>query len=665
VEKPNDVESIKWCNRNIAEKFSPKIHQWSNILSDNNPDANFDRIVKVNFDNDWVATDNWLSMDEIEEHDVTPCLYYTVLWTENLWIIVYTYYFARDWANGGFECDEDEHEGDFAKVLVVAKRATNAADEAKDLLLGFATTKGNEDCIDIGDNAFTVTDRIQPFISSAAGSHHNYTANDHRGIVDYDGSVNPCKLFGQDLIIYEYGEPATSELIPLVGDCLSLLTLTLQISALDIVQGTENYRNKMIEHEVENGNAPSSNTDFYDLIDIFDEDEGLWERRTNSDLFTEGDILNQRLQCDNGDGCGNEGVLWVFATADMAPWAPWTGNMGVNPLEFIQDEFDNKFCNYTVTDHSYEYNPYLCELYDIVMPEKFLCDGELTTNPIGSNNTVFVNLQLSAAGVLANAEVTWCWELPPGFNNPISCVGCSQAPVNNCVITGSDIVLKIENATLQSLWSDPEQFVVTAETDDLIECGAISKEFSLDVQLQGLVSTDTADCEKMLFEVKEEWHIDGNVYDWDFPLYDALATVSNGGRRVEFNTASVIEGTSTTTNPERKLDYSLTVTNPSSETVIEVNGDREIPDCYYGSLGLIVYPNPADDNIYLEFKGVNPEEEAIDIHVFDHQFNRVGRGLYNFSGQSIDISALRNGLYLLCAVTKEGKMFTRKFCVGH
>jgi len=211
--------------------------------------------------------------------------------------------------------------------------------------------------------------------------------------------------------------------------------------------------------------------------------------------------------------------------------------------------------------------------------------------------------------------------------------------------------------------NDPEQFVVTATTGDLIECGEIADTFSLEVQLKSLVSTDTANCEKMVFEVKEAWHIDGNVYDWDFPLYDALATVSNGGRRVEFNTESVIQQTSPTTNPEKKLEYSLTISNPSYTSEIEVNGEREIPDCNYGGLGLMVYPNPATNDIFLELEGIH-QDETLDIQIFDHQFNRVGRESYFLKGQTIDVSDLDNGLYFLCAVTKEGKMLTSKFCVG-
>jgi len=419
----------------------------------------------------------------------------------------------------------------------------------------------------------------------------------------------------------------------------------------------------MIEHEVENENAPSPNNEFYDLIDMFDVDNGLWERRTNADLFTDdNDILNQRLKCDDGDGCGDAGILWVIATADMAPWAPWTGNMGVNPLEFIHDEFDNSFCNYTVTDCLYEYNPYLCEFYDIVMPGQFQYNGVWEDNPHQDNQDLVVAFRFSALDVPANTDVTWCWELPAGFNNTVTCVGCTQTPVNNCVTQGSSIVLKIANASIEDLTVNPEDFKVTA-TADFIECGTVEKEFTLQVQLKNIINTDTVNCEKMVFEVKEAWHIDGNVYDWDFPLYDALASVSNGGRRVEFSTESVIQQTSETTNPEKKLEYSLTVTNPSYTSEIEVNGEREIPDCNYGGLGLMVYPNPATNDIFLELEGIH-QDETLDIQIFDHQFNRVGRESYFLKGQTIDVSDLDNGLYFLCAVTKEGKMLTSKFCVG-
>ncbi len=77
----------------------------------------------------------------------------------------------------------------------------------------------------------------------------------------------------------------------------------------------------------------------------------------------------------------------------------------------------------------------------------------------------------------------------------------------------------------------------------------------------------------------------------------------------------------------------------------------------------MVFPNPATNHIFLEFEGVQ-QHEALDIQIFDHQFNRVGRKSYFLKGQTIDISGLGNGLYFLCAITNEGKMLTKKFCVG-
>ncbi|MEO1258133.1 MAG: T9SS type A sorting domain-containing protein [Bacteroidota bacterium] len=654
VNRPNDLAGIEACNRFIATQFSPRIHQWSNVLSGNNPDANYDRIVKVDFDGDWIATNNWEEMDNISQHDITPHIYYNVLWTEEMWIILYTYYFARDWANGGFECDEDEHEGDLAKVLVVARRATDSNDNAEDLLLGFATTKDNQDCITEGTNAFAVGDRIQPFISSAAGSHHSYTANDHKGIVDYDGSSNPCKLFGDDLIIYGFGDPPTSNPTPLVGDCLGLLVATLEIFPLDILNGNENYRDKMIDCEV--NNPPAPNTESYDLIDMFDANEGLWEQRTNTDLFTSGDLLNQRMLCNNGDGCGDAGILWTIATEDKSPWAPWTGNMGANPLQYVHDEFDNSFCNYTVTDCQYEYNPYLCEFYDIETPDNFDYNGTWVESPHDNGPDVVAAFTLSAfdgyTGLPSN--VAWTITVPPGKN--FTCSGCQSQPADRITVT-------ILNTEYDEILANPSGYTISA-TADYLECGTITKTKEMSVAIREFISTGN-DCEKMVIEVKDEYHLDGNQYSWSFPLYDALSTISSNGRRVEFNTETVIQQTSTATNPQNKLDYQLTVTNISYVNTVQLDGSLDIPDCQYDprELALIVYPNPATDNIFLEVEGVQPDE-PLDIQIFDHQFNLISRDLYIFKEQGIDLSRLENGLYFVSAVTKEGRKLTSKFCVG-
>jgi hypothetical protein len=664
---PQTLSEFTNRNRQIALTFGPALYQWVGTCDSDSEDGDGDRILKVNYDGNWEHLDNWENLEFLNNPsnntwDIRPTGYYAVTWTPEVWIIVYTFYYTRDWAfdGGGFPCSDDEHEGDFAKAFIVVKRPDSQYDEPKDLIVGFAAGGDHkENCINIKDeneslddaNAIEREDFVHPIVSSAAGSHHYYSkySDGHK-----DGGANPCKPLPTGLLRYTpaWGNyPITttlSDLSPLQecifaglgeGICIDLF------SPADVVSCSYNEEN-------------------YNLIDIFDSNQGLWAQRTNEDLFTNVPLQEQRLLCEGG-GCSG------FPVSNKDPWAPWTGSWGLNPLEFVFNGFNsfncdcnnNPNCDFEVTECLYEYNPYLCEFYDIVMPGQFQYNGVWEDNPHQDNQDLVLAFRFSALDVPANADVTWCWELPAGFNNTVTCVGCTQTPVNNCVKQGNSIVLKIANASLEDLTVNPEDFKVTA-TADFIECGTVEKEFTMQVQLKHIINTDTANCEKMVFEVKEAWHIDGNVYDWDFPLYDALASVSNGGRRVEFNTESVIQQTSPTTNPEKKLEYSLTVSNPSYTSELEVNGEQEIPDCRYGGLGLMVYPNPATDAIFLEFEGVQPNEETLDVYIFDHQFNRMGRELYALKGQSIDVTRLNNGLYFLCAVTKEGKMFTRKFCIG-
>lgn len=377
------------------------------------------------------------------------------------------------------------------------------------------------------------------------------------------------------------------------------------------------------------------------------------------------------MQCGNGGGCNGTGGF----VDDASPFAPWTGSWGLNPLEEILVNGFNHFnCDCTnaldgceggtVTECLYEYNPYLCEFYDIVMPRQFKYNNVWEDNPHPDGQDLVVAFQFNALDVVpANADVTWCWELPAGFNNPVTCIGCSQTPVNNCVTTeGNRIVLRIANASIEDLMVNPEEFKVTA-TADFVECGTIQKEFSMLVQLKNIINTDTVDCEKMVFEIKDTWHTDGNVYNWSFPSYDALASITNGGRRVEFNTQEVIQQSSPTTNPDMKLQYNLTVSNPAYTSDIQLSGERQIPDCTYGGLGLTIYPTPAINDIQLAVDGIQADE-PLDIRIFDHQFNRVKGEKFFLQGQSIDVSSLDNGLYFLCAITKDGKMLTRKFCIG-
>lgn len=433
LELPATLEEIKACNRNIARAFAPILNQYSNPEEANSLSGNCDRIFKVNYDvnsnstDNWIATDNWDNLVNVgdplfSQYDIRPHTYYAVTWSPEAWIIVYSFYYARDWANDGIGCTEDEHEGDMAKVFVVVKRPDSENQPPEELLLGFKTSLQSTTCPT--ESGVTV---IKPFLNSmtalgahphvwsASGSHHYYFYPTYAEWDEHHDPLNEqCVVHGSTRIIYQ--PPA---------DDSDITTTLLEID---------------------------NQKEYYGLIDIFDEDEGLWAQRTTSTLFEQGvPFRDQHFLCDDGEGCLGEGN-WLDIGPDGTPWAPWSGSWGLNPLEEILangfNEFDCECSNSLdgceggiITECLYEYNPYLCEFYDIVMPGQFQYNGVWENNPHQDNQDLVVAFRFSALDVPANTDVTWCWELPAGFNNTVTCVGCTQTPVNNCVKQGSNIVL--------------------------------------------------------------------------------------------------------------------------------------------------------------------------------------------------------------------------------
>lgn len=659
LDLPSTVEDIEACNRGIARTFAPILKQFSQANHPHSISGNADRILKVNYDinsggtNNWVATDNWDNLVNVGnpsfgQYDVRPHTYYAVTWSDQVWIIVYSFYYARDWAVEGNNCDEDEHEGDMAKVFVVVKRPDSENQSPEEMLLGYKTTVANNSTTCPTKNGVLIVEPspifsktalgAHPIIFSAAGSHHYYlSSNDAQHDVHHTVWNDQCVVHGNELMIYT----------PPANDSYVTTTLT-PFSVFPFP------------------------TAYYGLIDIFDIDEGLWEQRTTPTLFNQDEPLNeQHFLCDSGEGCLNEDGTTDHLSPDGTPWAPWTGSWGVNPLqEIFNNGFNGFHCNcsnslegcqgFTITECIYEYNPYLCEFYDIEMPGKFQYNSNWVNNPLETGGDLKIHLRFAALGVPANAKITWGWSLPPGFNNDVSCDGCSQKK--------NAVTFTIEDASLQDLLIDPELFVVTATMDGLVECGEISKEFSLKVQLKNIVSTDTVNCEKMVLAVKETWHTEGNVYDWSFPLYNALAAISTNGRRVEFDTETVLQQTSQTTNPDSVLAYRLKVTNPAYADSIEIDSSMKIPDCQYDSeLSLVVYPNPASDNIFVKIRGMEEPATNLEFVIFDHQFNQISKHPYSTEGQNtVSVARLQGGIYYLYAITGKGKILCEKFCViGH
>ena len=115
---PGNLEAIEACNRDIALAFAPRIGQWvsycdsyaANNTTGTGGDSeggDADRLLRPDFDGDWDATNNWQNLENLDDpnfsYDVRPTIYYAVTWTEEVWIIVYTFYYARDWAKTGLD----------------------------------------------------------------------------------------------------------------------------------------------------------------------------------------------------------------------------------------------------------------------------------------------------------------------------------------------------------------------------------------------------------------------------------------------------------------------------------------------------------------------------------------------------------------------------------
>ncbi len=650
LDLPSTKEDIEACNRGIARAFAPILNQYSQVAHSHSVSGHADRILKLNYDtnsdgtDNWVATDNWDNLVNVgdpshSQYDVRPHAYYAVTWTDQVWIIVYTFYYARDYADEGLGCIEDEHEGDMVKIFVVAKRPDSENQLPQEMLLGFQTSLNSTTCPT--ENGVTIIKSFQnsttalgvhPIVFSAAGSHHYYLSSNDAQFDEHHKFENEhCIIIGSELISYTPPEDD--------ADITSTLTTFTT--------------------------APFPKA-YYGLIDIYDEDEGLWEQRTNHDLFTDEPLDKQRLPCNNGGGCQN------WPVGDKAPWAPWTGSWGINPLEEIYNGFNNFNCNcsnslegcqgLTITGCIYEYNPYMCEFYSIETPSHFDYRGLWVENPLEFDDDADGNLDLVVVFTFSAfdgftgtpSNIDWNWTVP--FGTMVDCSGCNDNPANR-------ITLTLYNTTKDDVKNNPSGYKISASAD-FIECGTITKENSFQKAIANFINPSSG-CDRLVLQVNDSFHVNGNQYDWSFPLYDGLATITDGGRRVEFDTEAVLQQTTEATNPDSVLAYHLKVTNAEYPDTIEIDSSMKIPDCQYdGGLSLVVYPNPTSDHVFVKVRGMKEPATDLEFVVFDHQFRQVGKHPYSTEGQNVvPVDGLQTGIYYLFAITRRGKILCEKFCV--
>ena len=102
IDLPATITEIEACNNNIAKTFAPHLLQFANTCESEGSFGKADRITKANWDNDWIATNSWQSFEQFSANnsgwDNRPFCYFAVTWTPEIWIIVYSFYYPKDWA---------------------------------------------------------------------------------------------------------------------------------------------------------------------------------------------------------------------------------------------------------------------------------------------------------------------------------------------------------------------------------------------------------------------------------------------------------------------------------------------------------------------------------------------------------------------------------------
>lgn len=235
-------------NQAIAERFAPNLYQFTA----SSPFGTIvDKPVRVDFDNDWDATNAW--ENTFSALNAPAAAYYHVFWTDAYWVVVYSFYYPRDWAQvpllpiaTRIACLEDQHENDVERVILYIKRASSINNSK--LYHMIATNHGKKD-----HRSFCRNNRVvNPNVYASSGSHAMYKSLS-RGYNDATG--NP------------FCPPPSRYVNPFLAGS-------------------------------------------YDLVPVF-EDEGLYDNRFNLDVFQN---VNQFV-CTDGGGCDNWPISEAFASA--------------------------------------------------------------------------------------------------------------------------------------------------------------------------------------------------------------------------------------------------------------------------------------------------------------------------------------------------------------
>ena len=126
LSRPSATQSNK-SNYQIAKAYSPIFYQdldkTDGPCRNQSKSGSADWIAAVNYDGDWVGTNNWENLvRERSQGDVKAKVYYTTNETSTHFFVMYSVFHPRDWTDIPFACRLDSHENDMEGVLICAKK---------------------------------------------------------------------------------------------------------------------------------------------------------------------------------------------------------------------------------------------------------------------------------------------------------------------------------------------------------------------------------------------------------------------------------------------------------------------------------------------------------------------------------------------------------------
>lgn len=301
-----DMDSVKIFRKQLALHWAPIHHQdvdpTGGIWTDHSLGGKSDYITAMDFDGDWIATNNW---ENTPNFDLNAVGYYSFIESKTHYFITYAFFHPRDWTDVNIG-DIDEHENDLEAILTIIQKVDTLP---YGQLLGgitvyhkhFYAYKTAESTLIQGQNAGLESTRLT--LQDFNGSKHPVTAQQAKG---HGLKAHPdVKIESGDGVIYYPYENLSEE--------------------------------------------PSSITDNhvpYMLIDMFAPGE-IWSQRDNPSFFGS----DGKMKGDNGDGGASP--PWIWDDADDGE-QNIKGEIATDPIKLVKSYFSNL----GVYSETYVCNPY-------------------------------------------------------------------------------------------------------------------------------------------------------------------------------------------------------------------------------------------------------------------------------------------------------------------